>query len=83
MHIKAAEAHLLEYFDELEKRFNSANTTFEGFSTKIRDKLFVSPQATKEEVEKAALASEKVKPYLTGTPKKVIVVPSKLVNIVM
>ena len=51
---------------------------------KIRDKLFVSPQATKEEVEKSALASEKVQAFLNGNaPKKVIVVPSKLVNIVM
>ena len=32
--------HLLTFFDEIEKRFNSANTTYEGFSTKIRDKLF-------------------------------------------
>ena len=51
---------------------------------KIRDKLFVSSQASKAEVEQAALASEKVQAFLNGNaPKKVIVVPSKLVNIVM
>ena len=65
------------------KLVESTITIIVQVNGKIRDKLFVSPQATKEEVEKAALASEKVKPYLTGTPKKVIVVPSKLVNIVM
>ncbi len=32
--------HLLEYLDEVETRFNSANKTYEGFSTKIRDKVF-------------------------------------------
>ena len=32
--------HLLDYLDEIEQRFNSANKTYEGFSTKIRDKVF-------------------------------------------
>ena len=32
--------HLLDYLDEIEQRFVSANKTYEGFSTKIRDKVF-------------------------------------------
>jgi hypothetical protein len=32
--------HLLDYLDEIETRFQSANKTYEGFSTKIRDKIF-------------------------------------------
>lgn len=49
---------------------------------KLRDKLSISATATREEFEQAALASEKVKPFLEGrTIKKIIVVPKKLVNI--
>ena len=32
--------NLLDYLDEIEQRFQSANKTYEGFSTKIRDKIF-------------------------------------------
>jgi leucyl-tRNA synthetase len=50
---------------------------------KLRDVITVSASATQAELEAAALASEKVKPFLDGkTIKKVIVVPRKLVNIV-
>ncbi|MDB6110728.1 MAG: leuS, partial [Pedosphaera sp.] len=49
---------------------------------KLRDVILVSAQAPPAELETAALASEKVKPYLEGkTIKKIIVVPRKLVNI--
>jgi leucyl-tRNA synthetase len=49
---------------------------------KLRDRLVVAANATGPELEKAALASEKVKSFLAGkTVKKVIVVPGKLVNI--
>jgi leucyl-tRNA synthetase len=38
----------------------------------------------REEVEKTALANEQTQKYLEGkTPKKVIVVPGKIVNIVI
>ncbi|MBO7078351.1 MAG: leucine--tRNA ligase [Bacilli bacterium] len=49
---------------------------------KIRDKLSVSADITNEELEKLALASEKVKAFITGNVKKVIIVPKKIVNIV-
>lgn len=49
---------------------------------KLRDKLVVPTNASAEEIEKLALASDKVKPFIEGkTIKKVIVVPKKVVNI--
>ena len=51
---------------------------------KIRDKIEASPELSKEELEKLALDSPKVKQYLDGKqPKKIIVVPNKLVSIVL
>ena len=50
---------------------------------KLRDKLEVEKDTPKEEVEKLALSLEKIKPYITGGVKKVIVVPNKIVNIVI
>jgi leucyl-tRNA synthetase family protein len=51
---------------------------------KLRDVITVPAAATKEQIQAAALASEKVKPFLEGKPiKKVIVIPKKLVNIVV
>ena len=51
---------------------------------KIRDKIDVDASATKEELESLALASSKIKELLNGNnPKKVIVVPKKLVSIVL
>ena len=50
---------------------------------KIREKLVVSVDMTKDEIEKVALENDRVKELLEGkTIVKVIVVPKKLVNIV-
>jgi len=50
---------------------------------KVRERLVVSKDASKEEIEKAALASEKIQEATAGqTILKVVVVPGKLVNIV-
>ena len=50
---------------------------------KVRDRLVVSKQAAKEEIEQAARSSAKVREALAGQEiVKVIVVPGKLVNIV-
>ncbi|RKD32481.1 leucine--tRNA ligase [Thermohalobacter berrensis] len=50
---------------------------------KVRDRIVVDSGISKEDMEKEALASEKVKNYIDGKDiKKVIVVPKKLVNIV-
>ncbi|MED4163923.1 leucine--tRNA ligase [Halalkalibacterium halodurans] len=50
---------------------------------KVRAKVVVAKDATKEQMEEAALANERVKESIDGkTVRKVIVVPGKLVNIV-
>ncbi len=49
---------------------------------KLRDVIVVPADATQAQIETAALASEKVKPFIEGkTIKKIIVVPKRLVNI--
>ncbi|MEO6053712.1 MAG: leucine--tRNA ligase [Chthoniobacterales bacterium] len=51
---------------------------------KIRDKILISKNATKESTEEAAMSNPKVKEGLEGkTVVKVVVVPAKLVNIVV
>ena len=51
---------------------------------KVRGKITVAADADKASVEAAALADDKVQAFLDGaTPKKVIVVPGKLVNLVV
>ena len=50
---------------------------------KLRDRLMVAPQTPVEEIERLALASERVQAYLKGrAPAKVIQIPGRLVNIV-
>ena len=50
---------------------------------KVRDRLQIPVSATKEEIEKMAMASEKVLRHLEGMEiKKVIVVPNRMVSIV-
>ncbi|WP_151448413.1 leucine--tRNA ligase [Lacisediminimonas profundi] len=49
---------------------------------KLRGSIKVAKDADRASIEAAALASESVARFITGTPKKVIVVPGKLVNIV-
>ena len=50
---------------------------------KLRDKISVSKDATKEEIEAAAQATNKIQEQLAGkTVRKIIVVPGRLVNIV-
>jgi leucyl-tRNA synthetase len=50
---------------------------------KVRDRMDVPAQISREDLEKLALANERVCEHLTGKQvKKVIVVPGKLVNIV-
>ena len=50
---------------------------------KLRGSVRVPKAADKAAVEAAALSNENVKKYVESTPKKVIVVPGKLVNIVV
>jgi len=50
---------------------------------KLRGSITVAKDADRSSIEHAALANENVRKYLVGEPKKVIVVPGKLVNIVI
>jgi leucyl-tRNA synthetase len=51
---------------------------------KVRSKITVAADADADALEAAALADEKVQGFLDGaTPKKVIVVPGRLVNLVI
>lgn len=51
---------------------------------KVREKLFIPAQITKEEMEALAIENDKVKNLIEGkTIRKVIAVPGKLVNIVV
>ena len=51
---------------------------------KVRAKVLVAKDITKEELEKVALADSKVQEFIAGkTVVKVIVIPGKLVNIVV
>ncbi|MFD2828963.1 leucine--tRNA ligase [Corticicoccus populi] len=50
---------------------------------KVKEKLTVASDASKEDIEKTAVESEKIQAEIEGkTVRKVIVVPGKLVNIV-
>ena len=50
---------------------------------KVRSRLAVDVNAAEADVERLALADDKVKPWLTGRAvDKVVVVPRRLVNIV-
>ena len=50
---------------------------------KLRERIVVKKDATSSEIESIALANAKVREHLAGkTPRKVIVVPGKLVNVV-
>ncbi len=54
-----------------------------SFNGKMRFTLELSLDLSKDDIESAVLSHEKTKQYLEGrTPKKVIVVPGKIVNIV-
>ncbi len=51
---------------------------------KLRDRVVVPADASEEDIKSAALATEGAQKYMEGkSPKKVIVVPKKLVNIVV
>jgi leucyl-tRNA synthetase len=51
---------------------------------KLRGHLAVPATASKDEIEKIALASEGAVKFMEGRPaKKVVVVPGRLVNIVV
>lgn len=50
---------------------------------KLRGSITIARDADKAAIEAQALANESVRKFLTGAPKKIIVVPGKLINIVV
>lgn len=53
------------------------------FKGKIKDRVVVSREAGEEELRSIALANDKIKELLAGTePKKMIIVPGRLVNVI-
>jgi leucyl-tRNA synthetase len=55
-----------------------------SFNGKVRFNIDLPAEATKEDVEKTVMALENTKKWLDGnTPKKVIVVPGRIINIVI
>jgi len=51
---------------------------------KIKDKIVVAADASEDAIKEKALASEKVRAAMAGKePKKIIVIKSRLVNIVL
>jgi len=55
-----------------------------SFNGKVRFILELPAEMSKEEVEKTAMENEQTSKYLEGkTPKKIIVIPGKIVNIVL
>ena len=50
---------------------------------KLRDRIEVAADVSEADAESLALAAEGVQRHLTGAPKKVIVRPPRLVNIVV
>ena len=71
--------------DFIEEYLKESNVTYTiSFNGKARFTLDFPIDTPKEEVEKTTLAHESAQKWLEGkTPKKVIVVPNKIVNIVI
>ncbi|RUT78093.1 leucine--tRNA ligase [Ancylomarina longa] len=73
-------------FPEFQQRFIQEDTHEYpvSFNGKMRFKLNLSLNLSKEEIEQAALNCEQAQKWLDGkNPKKVIVVPKKIINIVV
>jgi leucyl-tRNA synthetase len=77
-----AQSRWPEYSDELAR--DEEIEVAVQVNGKLRSRLFVSPDVSREELERAALADEKVQAAAAGRDvTKVIVVPQKLVNVVV
>lgn len=71
-----------KYDEKLAK--TSAITLVVQVNGKVKDKIEVDSESSKEELEKAALGSEKIRQAINGLEVvKIIVVPGRLVNIVV
>ncbi|MGF0310638.1 leucine--tRNA ligase [Rhodococcus sp. IEGM1428] len=73
-------------FPRVEKKWLVADTVDYPIQVngKVRSRITVSADATKDDVEKTALADEKIAALLDGkAPTKIIVIPGRMVNIVL
>lgn len=71
-----------EYVEELAKK-DEIEIPIQ-INGKLRSRIIVSPEATREEMQAMAMADEKVKSFTDGKEiVKVVVVPKRLVNIVV
>ena len=51
---------------------------------KLRNRIYVAPTASKEDIERAALSDERIRTFIGDEPvRKVVVVPGRLVNVVV
>ncbi len=51
---------------------------------KLRSRVMIPPDASREEMERAALDDPRIQEFIAGAPiKKVVVVPNKLINVVI
>ncbi|MBN2236037.1 MAG: leucine--tRNA ligase [Bacteroidales bacterium] len=77
--------NMAEFPEFVEDYIRENNFTYPvSFNGKMRFKLVLPIGMSKEEVEKAALQSPEAEKWLQGkAPKKVIVVPNKIVNVVI
>ena len=70
-------------FDESALKVDNVEIVLQ-INGKVRGRLVVPSEASKEELEKVALADERIKSLIgDGTVRKVIAVPGRLVNIVV
>ena len=72
-------------YPQFEEKFlvESTKTYPVSFNGKMRFTLDLSLDLSKDEIEKAVMEDERTQKQLDGrTPKKVIIVPGKIVNIV-
>ena len=73
-------------FPRVEKKWLVADTVDYPIQVngKVRSRITVSADATKDDVEKTALEDEKIVALLDGkAPTKIIVIPGRMVNIVL
>ena len=73
-------------FPRVEKKWLVADTVDYPIQVngKVRSRITVPADATKDDVEKTALADEKIVALLDGkAPTKIIVIPGRMVNIVL
>jgi leucyl-tRNA synthetase len=77
---------VLQYFPEYDEK-KAARKLIEfvvQVQSKIRAKLYISPDISRESIQEIALQDEKVQKFIEGkTIKKIVFVPNKLINFIV